>query len=114
MAYFILPVKIKWLAWLAAGFLALNLIQHWILIVPTFFALLNYLVAFGPALVSGRLQAAKVSQRRERYEAASLPSAAFFHQCKVCGKTEIDDPSLEFRVTDEGEEICSVCRSAKA
>jgi hypothetical protein len=32
----------------------------------------------------------------------------------VCGKTDVEDPTLDFRVTEEGEEICSKCRVAKA
>ncbi|MCM8543202.1 MAG: hypothetical protein NE328_23235 [Lentisphaeraceae bacterium] len=29
-----------------------------------------------------------------------------FHKCKVCGKTENDDSTLEFRIADSGEEYC--------
>ena len=57
-----------------------------------------------------RLHAARIAGRHARYAEAVGGAAEFFHQCQRCGKTEVDDPSLHFRVTDEGDEICSACR----
>ncbi|MBB5037780.1 hypothetical protein [Prosthecobacter dejongeii] len=110
LLFFILPVKIKWIAIFAAATLGLNAVGSPALLIPIFFALLNYAVAFGPGFIKGRLHSAKVASRRNEFAQAANSGAAFFHQCKVCGKTEVDDPALNFRVTDAGDEICSTCR----
>jgi len=113
MLYFIIPLKMKWLAALSAGFVAVAILKQPVYLIPAFFALLNYFIAFGPGFLKGRFAAVKVAQRRERYESASLDPADSFHRCSVCGKTEQDDRTLDFRVTDNGDEICSECRKAR-
>jgi hypothetical protein len=113
MVYFILPVKIKWLALIAAGMTLLGVVQQPVLLLPVLCGHLNYLVAFLPGLISERLHAAKVTDRRARFQEAAPASGTFFHQCSVCKKTEIDNPQLDFRVLDSGDEICSDCRPAK-
>jgi len=109
LLFFILPVKIKWVAIFTAAMLGLSVISSPFAIVPIFFALLNYLITFGPSFIQGQLHSARTASRRARFE-QSADGAAFFHQCKVCGKTEVDDRSLDFRVNDDGDEICSSCR----
>jgi hypothetical protein len=29
------------------------------------------------------------------------------HCCKICGRTELTTPELEFRVSEDGEEYCA-------
>lgn len=113
MFYFVLPIKMKWVAAISAGFLIVTVLRSPWYVIPAGFALLNFFIAFGPDFLRGRFAAAKVAQRRERYQEAAVDPAASFHKCSVCGKTELDDRSLDFRVTDEGDEICSECRKAR-
>lgn len=110
LLFFVLPVKIKWVALFSAGMLGLMVLASPVAIIPIVFALLNYTLVFAPGFVRGRLHAARVAGRRARFDQAAGGAAEFFHQCKCCGKTEVDDPGLHFRVTDEGDEICSACR----
>lgn len=112
LMFFILPVKIKWIAWMDVAFLVLTVMRSPLAIIPITFALANFLVVFAPGLVRDRIHSVKVSQRRSAFVEAS--EVGFFHQCSRCQKTEIDDPKLEFRVNDQGEEICSVCRAKNA
>lgn len=109
--YFILPIKMKWVAALAAGMTAFTVVREPALLLPVLAGHLNYLVVFGPGFVSERARMAQVAARRGRFESAQLPQGTFFHQCSVCKKTEIDDSHLDFRVLDSGDEICSVCRA---
>jgi hypothetical protein len=109
LLFFVLPVKIKWVALFSAATLILSIISAPIFLIPALFALLNFGIVFGPAFVKSRIHSAKVANRRARFEGAAAPET-YFHQCKVCGKTEVDDPKLDFRVTDSGDEICSNCR----
>ncbi|HYF35198.1 MAG TPA: hypothetical protein VD994_07930 [Prosthecobacter sp.] len=107
---FILPVKVKWIAWLAAAYVVLTVVGTPVAMLAAVLAHLNFLIAFGPGFAKGRLHMAKVTQRRQRFETAQAPENTYFHKCHVCGKTDVDDPALDFRVTEEGDEICSKCR----
>lgn len=109
--YMILPIKMKWVAFLAAGMMAFMVMRDPSMLLPVLVGHLNYLIAFGPGFVSERAKQARVLSRRTRFESAQLPQGTFFHQCSVCKKTELDDSHLEFRVLDSGDEICSVCRA---
>lgn len=112
--FFILPIKVKWLAWLSAAGTVFLVMQNPYLLMPVLVAHLNYLVVFGPGFLNERARQAKVVARRSRFESAQLPQGAFFHQCSICKKTEIDNPQLDFRVLDSGDEICSDCRAKRA
>lgn len=111
--YFILPIKMKWVAALTAGMTAFVVVGNPALLFPVLLAHLNFLVAFGPGFVSERARMAQVASRRSRFDSAKLPEGTFFHQCSVCKKTELDDSHLEFRVLDSGDEICSECRAKR-
>lgn len=112
--YFILPIKMKWLAALTAGMTAFLVVREPSLLFPVLVGHLNFFVAFGPAFLSERARMAQVASRRGKFESAQLPQGSFFHQCSVCKKTELDDSHLEFRVLDSGDEICSMCRAKQA
>lgn len=111
--YFILPIKMKWVAALTAGMTAFLVVREPSLLFPVLVGHLNFFVAFGPAFLSERARMAQVASRRGKFESAQLPQGSFFHQCSVCKKTELDDSHLEFRVLDSGDEICSVCRAKR-
>jgi len=104
---FILPVKIKWLAWVFAAFLMFGFVlgsnsYRAALAV----ALANYFIFFGPDIVHQARHRRDVSTRRRRFEAQSRSSTETLHRCAVCGATEVTDPNLDFRVARDGEEYC--------
>lgn len=101
LIFFILPVKIKYLAWLNWAFIGFT-----ILTAPlseklaALISVSNYFLFFGQAL----FQRGTAYQRRttfSRSDAAPARKGAF-HTCSVCGKTEHDDIKMEFR-------YCSGC-----
>jgi hypothetical protein len=110
--YFFLPVKMKWIAWAAAALTLLTILKAPPMAIPIFFGHLNFLIVFGPEFVRARLHMAKVIKKRTQFKEASLTSAPFFHQCTICQKTEVDDPTLYFRINDAGDELCSKCRKS--
>src|SRR5881398_2047343 len=104
---FILPVKIKWLAWVFAAFLLLGFVvnsnsYHAALIA----AFANYFIFFGPEIIRQATHRREVSTRRRRFEEHSRSADDALHRCAVCGATELSDPSLDFRVARDGEEYC--------
>lgn len=104
--FFILPVKVKWLAWISAAFLLFAFVMssndYRLALIA---ALSNYLIFFGPEIVRSIRDRRVVTQRRERFEHAAIPDEPL-HRCAVCGATEASNPSLEFRVASNGEEYC--------
>ncbi|MCB1225046.1 MAG: hypothetical protein KDK99_04470 [Verrucomicrobiales bacterium] len=110
LLFFVIPMRIRWVAILSAITLIFYAAGEPDLRWPFLFGNLNFLIAFGPAILHSTRQRAQVMERRARFQSAQQPSDTFFHQCAQCGRTEVDDPSLEFRVTDSGDEICDRCR----
>jgi hypothetical protein len=98
--FFILPVKVKWLGWLTAGFYLLTLVSADLgsrLCVVAAFA--NYLIFFGKDFFRN----VKAGQRRKAYVADRAEVAAQpFHVCAECGASDKSDVALEFR-------YCSTC-----
>ncbi len=104
---FILPVKIKWVAWVSAAFLLLGtFLNSNSYRMATVAALSNYLIFFGPEIVYEARHRHEVSTRRRRFDSHSRSETEPLHQCAVCGATELSDPNLDFRVARDGEEYC--------
>ena len=104
---FILPVKIKWLAWVFAAFLLLGFVlnsnSYRAALIAAF---ANYFIFFGPEIFRQATHRHEVSTRRRRFEAHSRNADEALHRCAVCGATELTDPNLDFRVARDGEEYC--------
>jgi membrane associated rhomboid family serine protease len=104
---FILPVKIKWAAWVVAAFLVVGFVVN-----PMSYrmallaAFANYLIFFGPQYVFEARHRHEVSTRRRRFESGTRDEAEPLHRCAVCHATELTDPNLDFRVARDGEEYC--------
>lgn len=117
---YIIPIKMKYLAWVYLLLLVVNLVQ---LDFFPLFALLNYFLFFG----SGCLNVLPESwQQKLRHvphttarpnpgwakaytkkthsgpKASVVDAPAYRHKCAVCGRTDVSDPDLEFR-------YCSKC-----
>lgn len=105
--FFILPLKIKWVAWIMAALLLLGFVTRtnsYRMALLAAFA--NYLIFFGPEIIRDARQRREVVTRRRRFEADSGGGAEPLHKCAVCGATELSDPNLDFRVARDGEEYC--------
>src|SRR6266699_7036209 len=105
--FFILPVMIKWIAWVSAAFLLFGFVvspnSYRMALVA---ALANYLIFFGPEIIYEARHRGEVSARRKRFARQSRGEAEPLHKCAVCGATELSDPNLDFRVARNGEEYC--------
>ncbi len=114
LLFFILPLKVKWVAALSGAMLLLAMFDTPEMRLPILFSMLNFLVAFGPGFLKGASQRAVAADRKSRFASASRSQNSFLHKCGACGKTELDDPTLDFRVNAEGADICNVCREKKS
>ncbi len=111
--FLILPIKVKYLGMITAGLQILQFLDKPGLRSAIFFGYLIFFIAFIPVFFRWMKQRGTVVQRRARFEAAQTPADSFFHKCTSCGKTDLDDPKLDFRVTADGSEYCTGCRPRK-
>ena len=118
--YFVIPLRMKWLAWIDFGYLLYGGIRLgvqtgfgallWVLPIV---AVLNVVLFFGSSLQEllpdflrfhpkkqTRAQAASYREARRSDRPAAVPAYRF--KCTVCGRTNVSDPGLEFR-------YCSRC-----
>ena len=108
LLFFIIPIKMKWLALVDAAFFILQLISKPfpINLLPLV-AILNFFIFCGGELLRKRPRkpsAEAVNFRRESRRIRQEQEAKLYnHKCAVCGKTDRDYPNLEFR-------YCSRCQ----
>jgi len=95
LLFFILPVKIKWLAWLTWAGYAWGLITgDWMTRALIVASIGNFLAFFGGELyVSARYGHRKMKKQATAAVARDKPR----HLCAVCGVTDLSDKTMEFR-----------------
>lgn len=106
LLFLIIPVQVRFLAWIQAGALLLGVFGNWWILPFYLLVFLNYLLWVGIPVLRGTMHVMESSQRRKSYKSRQMPEESAFHRCEVCGKTELSDPSLEFRVGPDGKEYC--------
>ncbi len=113
--FLIIPVKLKWLAWLTAGLFVLQCIPAPLLAVIIILGLVPYLFGIFPRVISDFRNRNWAAQRRARFNRQrSEGQSDAFHTCHNCGITDAKDPNMEFRVSaDDGEEYCLPCRERR-
>ena len=103
LLFFILPVKVKYLAWLNWAFIAFTVLTAPLSgKVAALVSVGNYFLFFGSDIFSNIRQRGSTYQRRRPFRALTQQRPATIHRCAVCNKTEKDDPRMDFR-------YCSTC-----
>lgn len=101
--FFILPVKIKWLAlltWVAnVYFFAVG---GWPLRLQILASVGNFLIFFAKDIVQTMRYRKRVMTTQARRFASSNDEPEARHRCRVCGKTDLTHPQMDFR-------YCSKC-----
>ena len=107
LLYGIIPIKMKWLAILDVVLLAVDAVQGGLIIrIVIIASLLNFIIFFF-CNRNLRGHSPKQAARRKKFQKQiSRPQNQYAggakHRCAGCGRTELDDPTLEFR-------YCSKC-----
>jgi len=97
----ILPLKVKWLGILSGGFLAWSFVTGPARVKAGIVAaMLNYLLFFARPLYERVRGRAAQGARQRRLAGFSKDPPRKPRVCAKCGRSEKDDPSLEFRVCD--------------
>lgn len=109
LIFFILPVKVKYLALLEWAFIAMTILNGSMSSKLTaIISIINFFIFFGPDILSGAKTNKQVHQNRQRFR-HEIPKDFTYHKCTICGKTEKDDPTLEFRYCDKCEGDYEYC-----
>jgi hypothetical protein len=104
--FFVLPLKIKWLAFISLALLLLELLWGSLSTKAAILvSFLNYFVFFGPPAYAKLQSRAAMDIRKRKFESKASPEETL-HRCVVCKRTERDSGELEFRVSRNGEEYC--------
>ncbi len=109
--FFVLPIKIKWLAlvaWLGYGYgLVTSLARgDWIVALLIVASVANFVLFFGGDII-GRLRS---KQRRRAWETRQRQDKAKpRHTCVVCGITNLTDPKMQFRYCTKCVGQCGYC-----
>jgi hypothetical protein len=103
MLFFILPVKIKWLAllqWIGYGYVLV--VGPWSGRFAVLAATGNFLLFFSSDILSQ----IRTGRRRMTHQASVFAASSDEHEprhrCRICGKTDLSDPKMDFR-------YCSKC-----
>ena len=111
---FIIPVKMKWMAMFYVVIVVYEMIQYimagaWYLVIPIVASLLNFIIFYFGTKDFSRYNPKEIHRRNEFRRAMepqgrmkSGSGSVTKHKCAICGRTELDDPNLEFR-------FCSRC-----
>ena len=107
LLYGIIPIKMKWLALLDVVLLAVDAVQGGLIIrIVIIASLLNFIIFFFCNRNLRGHSPKQVARRKKFQKQISRPQNQYAggakHRCAVCGRTELDDPTLEFR-------YCSKC-----
>ena len=106
MLYFIIPIKMKWMAIVYAVLTLYEfIVSGWAGRVAIFMSLLNFIIFFFSTRNFKRYSPHEIHRRQQFKSQMRQPrpgSGITKHKCAICGRTELDDPNLEFR-------FCSKC-----
>ena len=111
--WFVIPIKMKWMAVVYGAFIIYDMGTYvrsgqWYMVVPIVASLLNFTLFFFSTRNMHRYNPKEVKRRKEFKKAVASsrvnPATGGItkHKCAICGRTEKDDPNLEFR-------FCSKC-----
>lgn len=139
LLFFFLPIKVKWMGWVSAALLLYQFIVGGTAIRLMITAsVINYLIFFGSTIfriirdffryrrwehlfggrtsrtspgkhTESRVLWSKVDVSRSENHSGPKVVHAAFHHCAVCGKTELDDPNMQFRYCAECDGAVEYC-----
>lgn len=104
MLYFIIPVKVKWMAWFDVALIAFSFVvsNSWVERAVIIISLLNFLIFFLTTRNYRRVSPREIHRKQQYYKQVKSKTNITRHKCAICGRTEESGDELEFR-------FCSKC-----
>ena len=119
LMFFIIPVKAKWLGIIYGAFIVYDVIMividggtfGYIYAIAIIIQFLNFFIFFISTFKNRKGSVKQVKRQREfRKEVVHTVTPIYRHRCAICGRTDRDNPDLEFRYCskcDGNYEYCS-------
>lgn len=110
---FIIPIKVKYLGIVYAVILIMDILQSgWLLAFTIGASLLNFILFFLITRRNKPHRTVKQVKRQMEYRSeAKRQNGITRHKCAICGRTEQDDPTLEFRFCSKCEGNYEYCQN---
>ncbi|MBE5902026.1 MAG: hypothetical protein E7280_08985 [Lachnospiraceae bacterium] len=103
MLYFVIPVKMKWLAVVYAAIsLYTAIVGGWIVRTAIIASLLNFIIFYLLTRNTKQYSPREIHRKQKFKRQVHQSEERTKHKCAVCGRTEEDGPDLQFR-------YCSKC-----
>jgi len=107
LIYFIIPVKMKYMAYLNAAFYLISVVmalvnKDWATVAAIVVSLLNVVLFFFLTRNYRRIDPRDIYRRHQFKQQVRQATAITKHKCAICGKTENDGDDIVFR-------FCSKC-----
>ena len=119
LLYFIIPIKMKWMALISLAYIIFDLVQGSALTrTEIIAALVNFFIFFGmtrgfkammPKIIKRPINRRPTTIRAPQGSPIAKPGKPR-HKCAVCGKTELDGDDLEFRYCSKCEGDYEYCQ----
>lgn len=106
LMFLIIPVQVRWLAILLGGLMLLGVLGQPLYLGYLLLAFGNYILWAGIPALRGQARAVGSAGRKRKFEKSKVPEGQAFHRCAVCGRTEVSNPELDFRIAEDGKEYC--------
>ena len=107
--FFVIPLKMKWMAYVECALFVIQVLRYlsaglWGMALMPVIAMLNLFVFFSPDFSRrvDRFQARHRSEAVQFRKAVKEQRRGYNHKCEICGRTDMDNPGLQFR-------YCSKC-----
>lgn len=108
LMYFIIPIKVKWLGYLDIAYLIVEVLRFGLMkyytgMITVIMSVLNFILFY--FMMKGKSRVTPAHRKRKRQYKREVRQTQILtrHKCAICGQTEEDDPTLEFR-------YCSRCK----
>lgn len=115
LLFFVIPVKMKWMAFIDVGLILISVIQNlmagsWVGALLPLASFVNYFIftwpfwsaKLGVARRKADPQVVNFKRAQKQVQKQAKATGGYRHKCAVCGITDQDDPNMEFR-------YCSKC-----
>jgi hypothetical protein len=108
--FLILPVKVKWLAYLDALLIAWAFITSgWGMKLVIVASVINYFIFFGEDLYNFVFKRSNNTVKKRNYQTQIHVVKQYTHKCAVCGLTDKDNPRMVFRYCSKCEGQFAYC-----
>ena len=106
LLFLIIPVQIRFLGIIMGVGILMTLARLPILMPFFVMTFANYFFWAAVPALRGTALLADAGKRRKTFSAFKGEASDAFHSCIICGKTDLTNPQMEFRIGKDGEEYC--------